>query len=294
MLDVPSRSGLIAQPAPGIPVAKMVIGRSPEEVATILPRLFNLCRSAQAAAVNAALGRAYSTTGLASEILRDHLLKFAVAWPSFFGLPPMRLPDGWMHGGDDVRRMVFGPSGAAPSSSDAFFGFLESGAGFAPILKRIDGCFAPGDAVAEGQKPVTSTTIWNPGADNSVAARHASHPAMIGIAGTRGKGPLWRAAARLFDLTDILNDSLPPIRVTERGKAVVPAARGSYAVKVTVQDDLVTDFVRVTPTDHLLAPGGVLESSLATLPATKAGLAQLLLDILDPCSPVRLRQVSHA
>ena len=55
-----------------------------------------------------------------------------------------------------------------------------------------------------------------------------------------------------------------------------------------------TAFSRITPTDHLLAPGGVLAQCLATLPADRAGLAPLMLEILDPCSPVRLEEVAHA
>lgn len=55
-----------------------------------------------------------------------------------------------------------------------------------------------------------------------------------------------------------------------------------------------TRFERVTPTDSLLARGGVLDRTLASLPADKAGLGPLLLDILDPCSPVRLKEVRNA
>ncbi len=55
-----------------------------------------------------------------------------------------------------------------------------------------------------------------------------------------------------------------------------------------------TAFTRVTPTDHLPAPGRVPEQSLATLPAEKTGLAALVPDILDPCSPVRLEEAQDA
>ena len=56
----------------------------------------------------------------------------------------------------------------------------------------------------------------------------------------------------------------------------------------------VTQFERVTPTDHMLAPDGILDRTLATLPAMKEGLATLILEILDPCTPVRLKEAGDA
>ena len=43
-----------------------------------------------------------------------------------------------------------------------------------------------------------------------------------------------------------------------------------------------------------ITDGGVLERSLATLPSAKLAFGALVLDILDPCSPVRLREIGHA
>lgn len=289
-----SSARLIAQPAPGLPVARMVVGRRVDDAAALLPRLFNLCRAAQGAAVSAALGRPANLDGVSIEILRDHLLKFHVTWPAFFGHPPRPLPTDWAEGGRVLRQTVFGPTGAAPATAADFFHYVRGGAGYAPVLAAIDGCFVGGEAVAD-LPPVTPATIWSPGAaENSVAARVAEHPVMRGIAAARGHGPLWRAAARLYDIEAVLSGDLPSVKVPARGEAIVPAARGTYAVRIVAENGLVTDFARVTPTDHLLAEGGVLDRSLNTLPATKAGLGALLLDILDPCSPVRLREVRNA
>ncbi len=295
MLDATASATLVAQPAPGVPVSRLVVGRRVEEVAALLPRLFNLCRSAQGAAVEAALGRTADESGIAQEVLRDHLLKFHVTWPAFFGLPPCPLPDDWAAGGAALRQAVFGPAGKAPVTAADFFAFLESEAGYAPVLKRIDGCFAPGEAAAEGLELVTPEKIWTTGGvDNSVASRVAALPAMAGIAEARGRGPLWRAAARLFDIERVIEGDLPRVVSSELGEAVVPAARGSYGVRIATEGGLVSAFQRITPTDHLLAEGGTLDRALASLPAAKAGLGPLLLDILDPCSPVRLREAKHA
>ena len=295
MLDAAAPSTLVAQPAPGIPVARLVVGRRVDEVAALLPRLFNLCRCAQGAAVNAALGRPVGVSGIAREILRDHLLKFHVTWPAFFGSSPCPLPDNWADGGAALTKAVFGPAGAAPATAADFLAFLEGGAGYAAVLKKIDGCFAPGEAAAEGLFPVTPETIWTPGyGDNSVAARVADHPAMQGIAAARGRGPLWRAAARLYDIERVLEGRMPEVSCPAEGTAIVPAARGQYAVRIGTQGGVVATFDRITPTDHLLAEGGALDRALGCLPAVKAGLGPLLLDILDPCSPVRLKEVGHA
>lgn len=295
MLDGPHQSALIAQPAPPVPVARLVIGRSVDEVAAILPRLFNLCRAAQSAAVEAALGRPVQASGIAQEILRDHLLKLYAIWPSFFGIAPRPLPENWADGGADLRRAVFGPSGRAPETGSDICAFLQSDMGCAPILRKVDSCFAAGEAVAQELDLVTPAGIWRAApTDNSVASRVADHPAMARLAATRGRGPLWRAAARVFDMDRVLSGALPPVHSARPGEAVVPAARGSYGIRIKVEADRVTEFHRVTPTDHLLAEDGVLDRTLARLPADKAGLGPLILDILDPCCVVRLREVKHA
>lgn len=261
----------------------------------MLPRLFNLCRAAQGAAVEAALGRKVRTEGIAQEILRDHLLKFHVTWPAFFGAAPTPLPVDWADGGTSLCRAVFGPSGQAPATAADFFAFLDSDQPYAPVLKKIDGCFRPGEAVAADLSPVTPATIWSDAlCDNSVAARVGDHPVMAAIAKTQGRGPLWRAAARLFDIAALTTQGIPAIETLADGSVVVPAARGSYAVRIGTDGDRIASLDRVTPTDHLLAQDGVLDRSLATLPADKLELGPLLLDILDPCSPVRLQEVRHA
>jgi hypothetical protein len=295
MLDAGAPSALVAQRAPGLPVDRLVVGRDVDDVAALLPRLFNLCRAAQGAAVEAALGRPVATAGIAQEILRDHLVKFHVTWPAFFGLPPTALPADWITGGASLRRALFGAPGRAPETAPEVFAFLSSDEGVAPVLRRIDGCFAPGEAAAPGIAPFTPATMWAAGpVDNSVAARTADHPGMLAIEAARGRGPLWRAAARLFDIDRLIGGAVTDILTPGHGEAVVPAARGSYAVRIALDGRTVTAFERVTPTDHLLAPGGVLDRALSTLPALKAGLGPLLLDILDPCSPVRLREVADA
>ena len=70
--------------------------------------------------------------------------------------------------------------------------------------------------------------------------------------------------------------------------AVVRALVGRRRVWPCVAGGRVSAFERVTPTDHLTAPGGVLERSLASLGPDAETKAELLLAILDPCAPVTL------
>ncbi|WP_276716370.1 hydrogenase expression/formation protein HupK [Pseudooceanicola nitratireducens] len=317
-LAAPLSPPLVARRSPGLPLDRLVVGKPVTEVAALLPRLFSLCRAAQAAAVTTALGRPVAAQNqgddIGREILRDHLLKLCVTWPGQLGLgartvPPIAsltdtnsdthpAPQGLLSrtgaAGSGVAQALFGPAGTAPATPQDFDHFLASDLGCAPVLRGIDQCFAPGEAVAHALPAVDDKTIWGSQAiENSTAARHISHPVMAHLAATRGHGPLWRAAARLFDVQMVLAGTLPAPRALAPGQAMVPATRGVYAVHIETEGDTVTALTRITPTDSLLAPGGVLDLTLASLPADKAGLGPLLLDILDPCAPIRL-EARHA
>ncbi len=290
--------GLRPEPSAPLPVVDLILGQSVEEAAALLPRIFNLCRTAQQAAARLAFGLPMAGSGreaLHREILRDHLIKFHLKWPGCFGQAALPLPQGWAEGGEAVHRNLFGTSGLMPNTTDELDHFLAAGRGIAPVLSLIDQSFAPGEAVTPSLPITDADTVFSVSAqENSVAGRHADHPVMRAIAVTKGRGPLWRALGRAYDLEACLNGTLPAWHIPARGCAIVPAARGTFAIRAEVSDGIVTAFTRVTPTDHLLAEGGILAHTLATLPDGKAGYAPLIMDILDPCSPVRLREVGHA
>ncbi|APX23025.1 MAG: hydrogenase expression/formation protein HupK [Rhodobacteraceae bacterium] len=298
MLAVPVRPlpRLVARPVPALPVAALVVGRPVGEVEALLPRLFNLCSGAQKAAFSAALGGHASVAESRADVLRDHLLKFHATWPSLLGIAPQTLPTKWKQGGLSLLSWLFGPSAAPPATPDAFAAFLcHRDNPLAQVLAMIADRFAPGEAVSGLLPEVTPETIWAQGAlENSVAARHAGHPVMRSIEARHGRGPLWRASARLYDIEAVSKGRLPAV-TRGAGWAMVPATRGTYAMRLSVSGEgRVTAFERVTPTDALLAPGGILDDSLATLPPQKSVLAPLLLDILDPCAPVQLEETEDA
>lgn len=284
---------LHARPGPAMPVAAMVLGARVEVAAALLPRVFNLCRHAQAQAVALALGHPVPPGG--DEILRDHLLKFFVSWPTHLGQGARKLPAGWARDPAAVRVAVFGPAGL-PARPAEMTDFLASGQGAAPVLRAIDRAFPGREGVTEALPFADASNLWT-GApiENSPAARQAHRPALAAVEATHGRGPLWRAAARLFDIAALLDNTLPPPESPAPGEALVPATRGLYGLRLRVRDGIVTAFARVTPTDSLLVPGGVLAQSLASLDAARAGQAALLLDILDPCAPVTLTlEAEHA
>ncbi|MFV0359473.1 hypothetical protein [Tropicimonas sp.] len=285
-MDRAQRFRIVAQPA--IPLDRLVAGRSVGDVAELLPRIFNMCRTAQWLAARLALGIAPPAgviDTLCDEIAREHALALAVRIPAAMGLPP----------GRDLRRTmaarhaVLLPQGDLPGDADGFRAFLRSRCGIAPLLRRIDRVFGPDTAVCTTLPTSHPGNMFGTGpVENSCAVRHASHPAMRLIETTRGRGPLWRIAGRVLDLVAAEERRLPlPCRIAP-GYAVVPASRGSYGLRCEVEAGVVRRIERATPTGHMLAPGGIAEQAMATLPPGKRTLAEVALAILDPGMPVKI------
>ncbi|MDX2483448.1 MAG: hydrogenase expression/formation protein HupK [Pseudodonghicola sp.] len=273
---------LTATTAAALPVAQLVIGKPVEEVVELIPRLFNLCRGSQDVAIRLALGLPLEEAmrpHLAEDFVRDHLLRLGVILPRQLGLDPLPIAQGgaW-----------FLPQ-QMPTTLESFEAYLESGAGFSPVFKRLHDVFGTGEAVANLPLVADEDLPRAQACENSIAARHFVHPLMLVVQRLKGRGPLWRAVARLLDLEACLTKELPKARRLENGWAIVPASRGIYALRAQAKDGVVSRFERVTPTDHMLAPNGILAQSLASLPGGKHHLAGLVLDCLDPCSPVTLR-----
>ena len=280
---------LRAKAAPPLPVDRMVIGQRIEDAADLLPRLFNLCRVAQGVAARAAFGLDPEPgwqAALRAEILREHVVKLCLKWPGLLSLPPVALPRDWASNPAALRRALFGQTCAVPADLDQW---CASGEGSAPVLRALRDLFDPGEAT-RGALPLTGAdTALDPTAqENSVAARHADHPLLRTTEQRYGRGPLWSAIAVLIDIDATLEGALPPAE-PRPGRAVVPAARGLYAIEATVTDGIVRSFVRMTPTDHLLAPQGALAQALASLPASRAqALAPIVVAVMDPCVPLTL------
>jgi hypothetical protein len=207
----------------------------------------------------------------------------------------MGLPSGWQADPTVLQRELFGLRGL-PATLSGLEDFMRQSAGqiggFATLLRQVDALFAPGEAVCQPLPFAEAAEMFDGVAlENSVAGRQADHPLMRAVEAEKGRGPFWRVLGRLIELEALTNRTRMPLSAAPDGLAVVQAARGAYAIRASVENGRVTAFKRVTPTDHLLAQGGVMDQSLARLSQNKAGLGALLLDILDPCVPVRLKEV---
>ncbi len=265
-----------------------LIGRTPEEVAELLPRLFNLCRSAQSTAAHLALGlpNPEAPETLHREVLRDHMLKLFVVWPELLRLRARPFPPT-----DQIAAALFGPTGRLPARIDDFMSWQAAGTGTASLFRAIANSFAPGEAIADLPLVTPQSAMQQGAQENSPALRHPGHLLLDALRANHGPGPLWRAVARLVDAKACLDQTLAPPTILADGTVLTPAARGIYAVRARVSAGRVAAFTRVTPTDHMLAPDGMLARSVSSLPPSKAELAPLVLDILDPCVPVSLTQI---
>lgn len=266
---------------PGPDLAALVIGRPVEEVAALLPRLFNLCRMAQSTAACMALGLpCEGDPGV--EVIRDHLARIFVTLRQSFGMAPLR-PD---------AVGVFGPARRLPRDLSELAGWMAADLPAAKLARAAAQIFPAGVAVC---RPLPAPQGGLTGAfENSPAGRQASHPLLRAIEADQGRGPLWRYLGMLADLESALAGQLPGPRRLPDGTAIVQAARGAYALRLDHSAGRVTAMTRVTPTDHQLAPGGALEQALAGLPAGRADLALRLVALHDPCIPVTLAEPCHA
>lgn len=297
MLDGRPHS-LIAERASPLPIEKMVKGKDRREVALLLPRLFNLCRAAQGMAARLALGipGTDDADALRQEILRDHVLRLTMILPGHFGCGPIRLPSGWQTGGSALAETLFGPARRLPDTPEHFGAYNRSDQGMSGLFGQVASMFRADEAVTAKLPFVSAETalVSTAQVENSCAQRVHAHPVVSDIEQSCGRGPFWRVVARAYDLQAILDGAPLLSSSPQPGVAQVAATRGLYAVRAETKGDIVTDFERVTPTDHLQAKGGVLDQTLASLPGDRAALAPLVMDILDPCTPIRVREVTHA
>lgn len=270
--------------APALPLGRLIVGKPVNEVAALLPRLFNLCRMAQGAAARAALGLPplVTATDLAAEVLRDHLAVLFVTLPPLLGLAPARPPQ------SAVAQAMFGPRGLPRTLPDLRL-WLTSGTGVSRLACAVDRAF-PGRMASAPVLPAPANSLADGAFDTSLAVRRADHPLLTALEADRGRGPLWRLMARLVDAEACLRGDLPAVTMAN-GTALAPAARGTYALRLTHAGGIVTGITRRTPTDHLLAPGGTLHHALTGL---DPALAPLVIALHDPCEPVTIREVRHA
>lgn len=164
-----------------------------------------------------------------------------------------------------------------------------------PPLSALDEADARGLARRALQEPawcVHPDWLGEP-AETGALARRAGEPPVSSWIAAHGRGVAARLLARLAELAGM------PRRLTEGGYTVVrgwplgggvgiagvETARGLLLHVVRLEDDRVTDYRILAPTEWNFHPAGALAQALAVLPAD--GLletrARLLILSLDPC-----------
>ncbi|MCB6176689.1 HupK protein [Rhodobacter sp. Har01] len=267
--------------APPLPLEALLLGKPVTEAADLLPRLFNLCRHAQGLAARLSLGLPAGDTDTAAEVIRDHVARLCVTLRRAFDMAPLPLPA-------DPAALL----GRLPQDGAGLADWLAGPAPVAGLARRIVALFPPGAACCP-PLPRPADPLAAGAFENSAAGRQADHPLLRQVEAAFGRGPLWRYLGLLADLEAALARRLPPPTCRD-GIATVPAARGAYALRLSHAGGLITGITRRTPTDHLLAPGGALLQSLASLPAALHPLAPQVIALHDPCIPVTLCEAQHA
>jgi hypothetical protein len=292
MLDTASQWRVVAQEGPR--ADSLVQCHTVAEARETIGRAFNHCRAAQITAFDIATGQTASETELCAEMRREHLVQIFMGWPHALGLRPL-FERTWLTDDREVMRALFGPLARIPGNDFDMAGFLGSDDGIAPLLRVIGDLFGPNAAAADGFPLVDADSAFRAlPVENSPAARQAATPAMDYVEAFYGRGPLWRATGRVIDLATLIVGERPRPVTVAPGSALVPAARGCYALRVATEDGRVTALTHVTPTDHLLAPGGTLEAMLGSLPAHRNRLMPLLMALVDPCRPVNVEVARDA
>ncbi|MFB2530751.1 HupK protein [Paracoccus sp. p4-l81] len=254
-----------------LPVEALLLGRPVDQAGPMLARLFNLCGAAQETGLRLALGLPAPVDALRADIIRDHMARLAVIWPRLLGL---------------AVQPVKPPAAIDLPAPGQMAAWLTSGQGFAPLMAAIRAAVPRGDWHLPD--PTPAALACRAACENTPAGRRADHPLLAG----QPRDLFWRAMGRLVDLAKVLAGDLPPARSPAPGLAILPAARGAYHLRAAQVAGILTALDRITPTDHITAPGGLVERALSGLPDRAA--ADLALAILDPCLPVHLTGAVHA
>lgn len=311
--------------AEGPDPAQVLVGRTPQEVAKLAPRIFNLCGAAHGLAAARALGlpQGADDTALARETARDHALAILVDWPDAMGESPERAAlAGLVAPGADAatgRRLLLGTdcdlATCTPGELDTLLDDAPSATlrRLACIRREVDpvegraslpeltaedvGCRLAADVA--GAAPVDAMPVTARGAragkavarETGALGRVAALPLMRALLAIEGPSLFVRLLARLLDLLAALGGGMPAGgRGAQPGIGLAPAARGLLGHGARVEAGRVAAYRVLSPSAWNLAPGGLLERAFAALsigPQTGM-LARLLVCAINPCVPVAL------
>lgn len=293
------------------------IGRRAEEVAALMPRVFNLCAGAHAQAARAALGLpvdAAAARAARRERARDHAVALLCDWPSLLGYAPDRVAlAGLANGSEDSMRrlrdaLLGGDIDLASSSIKAMEHWLAAGRSPASrLLAHIRAALDPAWGRAELAMPdaadiAAALDAGEPGGlrETTAADPWRAAPLLRDLHAREGASLFLRMLARLLDLLSCLDGAPDAPVLGPPGIGLARAARGLLVHRARVVGGLVADYRVLSPSAWNLAPGGLLSRMLAALPMSGQTpmLARLVVSCVNPCVPVTLRmeprEVAHA
>lgn len=293
------------------------IGRRAEEVAALMPRVFNLCAGAHAQASRIALGLPVDAAAARiarRERARDHAVALLCDWPSLLGYAPDRAAlAGLANGSEDSTRrlrdaLLGGEIDLAGSSIKAMEHWLAAGRSpTTRLLAHIRATLDPAWGRAELAMPdaadiAAALDAGEPGSlrETTAADPWRAAPLLRDLHAREGASLFLRLLARLLDLLSCLDGAPDAPVLAPPGIGLARAARGLLAHRARVVGGLVADYRVLSPSAWNLAPGGLLSRMLAALPMSGQTpmLARLVVSCVNPCVPVTLRieprEVAHA
>jgi hypothetical protein len=148
-----------------------------------------------------------------------------------------------------------------------------------------------------GEEDLSVGRVLSP-LETGALARCAATPLFRTVLAHEGPTLFARLLARLADGLHALSGAPEPALSAPPGVGLAFAARGLLAHGARVQSGRVAAYRVVSPSAWTLAPGGLMDRALATLPAGAEGarLAPLLVSALNPCVPVSFpaAEAAHA
>ncbi|WP_371346577.1 nickel-dependent hydrogenase large subunit [Ancylobacter sp. IITR112] len=291
--------------------ATWAVGRPAEEVAGLMPLVFNLCGAAHAQASRQALALPPEAAGAAAlarqERLRDHALAILSDWPSLLGQMPDHAALRGLATAEAplwLRRHLLGRdldlAGCTLGELDRWLAAAPSptACGLADLRARVDPAWGraelPAPAAADIAAALDAGAPTVP-RETTAADEWRAVPLLRDLHAREGASLFLRMLARLLDLLACLDPApcAPPQALPPAGPGIglARAARGVLAHRARVAGGLVTDYRVLSPSAWNLAPDGLLARMLAALPLNDQTpmLARLVISCVNPCVKVTLR-----
>lgn len=313
-----------------VTVCRVLVGKPVDKAVALVPLLFALCGRAQGAAAQAAVAAARgegempdrARWAVLAEAVQEWLYPPLMGWSALSGMSETAL---MVQIRESTRAVMQNPDPIncemLAVAVDALVGVDSVGELVGPLASlwqqladvpghdvptRLLPGFDAADLLATwpDQAEFCALPHWHGQvAEVGPLADHQHDPVVQSLLQSRGHGPLARFAARLCALRQavlVLQGQRPlPLVSAVRcgdgcGLAVVQAARGPLAHRVTIGDDgLVADWQILAPTEWNFHPASSWVAALQGLPLSRAEpLAHWQAATLDPCVPCEVVPVA--